>query len=311
MAHITFIHGIANKPPEDRLRASWERALAAGDGINLGAEGVTTSMVYWADVMYGAPMGEAGFESLEAAGREFERTEDIDLSFIADAEGAEAEFVNSLKARLNFEAEVDEDEAPPVGEAGVEYERIPLPGWLKKRIMQAFLRDVHHYLFNASNSPRSGETYLVQDEIRGRVTDKLSLGAEAAGDEPHVIVAHSMGTVMAYDCLKRHDPVPRVDGLVTLGSPLGLDEIQDAFAPEWSRDDGFPSRKLVGSWYNVFDRLDPVAGLDPGLANDYKRQSLEVVNDVSEANSGAWRHSVSKYLGGPKLRDALAQMLDL
>ena len=311
MSHITFIHGIANKPPEDRLLASWERAIAAQSGINLGAEGVTTSMVYWADIMYGAPKDEAGFESLEAAGHDFERNDDIDLSFIADTKGDEAEFVNKLSTRLNFEADVDEEETPPEGAAGVEYERIPLPGWLKKRIMKAFLRDVHHYLYNSANTPRPGETYQVQDEIRSRLTGKLMDGAEAAGDEPHVIVAHSMGTVMAYDCLKRHGDVPRVDGLLTMGSPLGLDEIQDAFAPEWSRSDGFPSEKLKGAWYNVFDRLDPVAGLDPDLANDYKRQSLVVVNDLSASNGGAWRHSVSKYLGRPKLRQALSEMLDL
>jgi hypothetical protein len=311
MPHITFIHGIANKPPEDRLLASWERALAAQDGINLGAEGVTTSMVYWADVMYGAPKDEAGFESLEAAGHEFERSEDIDLGFIAETEGDEAEFLDKFKARLNFDIDVDEDEAPPESEAGVEYERIPLPGWLKKRLMKALLRDVHHYLYNSPNTPREGETYLVQDEIRRRITEKLTAGAEAAGNEPHVIVAHSMGTVMAYDCLKRHAEVPHVDGLLTLGSPLGLDEIQDAFAPEWSRNDGFPSEKLTGAWCNVFDRLDPVAGLDPVLANDYKQHSQEVVNDLSETNGGAWRHSVSKYLGRPRLRAALADMLDL
>jgi hypothetical protein len=116
---------------------------------------------------------------------------------------------------------------------------------------------------------------------------------------------------MAYDCLKRHGEVPEVDGLLTMGSPLGLDEIQDAFVPEWSRSDGFPSTKLGGAWYNVFDRLDPVAGLDPDLANDYMRHSQEVVNDLSETNGGAWRHSVSKYLGRPKLRAALSEMLDL
>jgi hypothetical protein len=68
MPHVTFIHGIANKPPADRLLRSWERTLAANDGVNLGAEGVTRSMVYWADVMYESPMSDDGFESLEASG---------------------------------------------------------------------------------------------------------------------------------------------------------------------------------------------------------------------------------------------------
>jgi hypothetical protein len=61
----------------------------------------------------------------------------------------------------------------------------------------------------------------------------------------------------------------------------------------------------------VFDRLDPVAGFDPELANDYLRGGAESVNDVSEANYGRWRHSISKYLGRPQLRDVLSELLDL
>jgi hypothetical protein len=52
MAHITFIHGLSNKPEAETLHRIWRRALAKGDGgIDLGSEGVTSSMVYWADVL--------------------------------------------------------------------------------------------------------------------------------------------------------------------------------------------------------------------------------------------------------------------
>ena len=38
-------------------------------------------------------------------------------------------------------------------------EAVPLPAPLKRRLMRVFLRDVHHYLFNATFRPRPGETY--------------------------------------------------------------------------------------------------------------------------------------------------------
>src|SRR5436189_5051783 len=63
MAHVTFIHGIANKPPADRLIAAWTRSLADADGVALGAEGVTSEMVYWADVLYEKPLEDASNES--------------------------------------------------------------------------------------------------------------------------------------------------------------------------------------------------------------------------------------------------------
>jgi hypothetical protein len=268
-------------------------------------------MVYWADVMYESPKSEAGFEGLEAAGQEFERDEDIDMDFVTEAEGSEAAFIEGLAGKFDFDADVDDEEEPPEAEAGVAYERIPLPGWLKKRLMKALLRDVHHYLYNTSHTPRPGDTYLVQDEIRSRMLAALEAGSGLAGDDKHVVVSHSMGTVIAYDCLKRAPGAPPVDGLLTIGSPLGLDEIQDAFGTDWTRDDGFPSDRVGGSWYNVFDRLDPVAGFDPEIADDYRYRGAERVGDVSEANYGKWRHSVSKYLGRPRLREALAEMLDL
>lgn len=58
MPHVTFIHGIANKPPPDALLRIWRHALSAADGLRLATKGVTSSMVYWADVMYAAPAHE-------------------------------------------------------------------------------------------------------------------------------------------------------------------------------------------------------------------------------------------------------------
>ena len=56
MAHVTFIHGIANKPPADDLLRIWCRTLAeAAEPLPLSELGVTTSLVYWADLMYENP----------------------------------------------------------------------------------------------------------------------------------------------------------------------------------------------------------------------------------------------------------------
>jgi len=68
MPHITFIHGIANKPEENKLKKIWLDALSNdllnnGDGIDLGAIGVTTSMIYWADVLYDKPAEEGMHEN--------------------------------------------------------------------------------------------------------------------------------------------------------------------------------------------------------------------------------------------------------
>jgi hypothetical protein len=56
MPHVTFIHGIANKPAEKELIAIWVRTLAeAAEPLPLSDLGVTSSLVYWADLMYEKP----------------------------------------------------------------------------------------------------------------------------------------------------------------------------------------------------------------------------------------------------------------
>ena len=56
MAHVTFVHGIGNKPEPRALLDLWRRKLAQGAGaIDLGDAGVESSMVYWAEVLYERP----------------------------------------------------------------------------------------------------------------------------------------------------------------------------------------------------------------------------------------------------------------
>lgn len=320
MAHVTFIHGIANKPPCDVLLRSWITALGDGDGPELDALGVSSSMVYWAKFLYSEPTAaEAAYETAEA----MERTgvDDVDMDWALHTSGEEAVMVAGLAAKVGF-SELAAGGLPPVGEELVpgepdeaapavgregEFERVPLPGPLKRQLMKILLRDVHHYLFNVTFSPRPGEEYAIRDDIRAEVVGVLAEGAARPG--PHVLVTHSMGTVIAYDCLKRVPGCPSVDALVTIGSPLGLDEIQDGLKPGWSRRDGFPAERLPGQWVNVFDRLDPVAGFAPSLTRDYQRGGSKVIRDVDEPNYGRWRHSISKYLGGVKLRAALEELV--
>ncbi len=302
MPHVTFIHGIANKPPADRLKEAWLRTLTKA-GLDLGAEGVTTRMVYWADVLHQAP------EPVTAGVETGEMSEIVlDSSGNADAPPsrtiAEAGFVAGLAVKLGGVLAATDD-----GQRGSEYvanlERIPLPWALKKRFLDAYLRDVHHYLFDVESRPRPGEIYRVRETIRTRFVDAL---CEAPSGEPHIVISHSMGTVIAYDCLKNVAECPAVDALITLGSPLGVDEVQDRLLPGWSRNDGFP--RGARAWFNFSDRLDPVCGFDPRISGDFLARGERAVEDTMVVNSGAWRHSISEYLSRPEITAAITRTLE-
>lgn len=303
MTSMVFIHGLANKPEANFLHDLWKRKLAHDDGLDVDAHGVDTVLSYWADVLYPAP--DTHLADYESAGSEA-------LADAADAallpRVAEDPRMRDLAVALGVEWDAPWQAEPSVADINaVRHESVPLPGWLKKRLMARFARDAFLYFHNERFSPRPGETYLVRDELRRRFVSSVRAAAQ---EGPVVVVAHSMGTIIAYDCLM-HDPdCPQIDGLVTLGSPLGLDEVQ-AFFPRWSRDDGFPAEKLKGRWINVFDPLDPVVGFDPRFANDFRRAGQPAVVDVREDSWGTWRHSISKYLQGRLLREHLGDLLGI
>lgn len=311
MAHVTFIHGISNKPPPDDLLRIWCRALAdAAEPVSLRDLAVTSSQVYWADLLYEKPEEDlTGYEGVleNTAGA-------IDGGGNAPPPqprtGEEARFVEGLREKMTTLSPAELENEPPPVPANPQgtLERIPLPWFIKKRFMNAYLRDVHHYLFDVDFAPAGGKPVRIQQEIRKRFVDVLCAPDVS---RPHVVVSHSMGTVIAYDCLKRVAPCAGVDGLITIGSPLGVDEIQDKLQPEWTREDGFPSAKVAGQWINLFDRLDPVCGFDPLLANDYRKGGAGTVRDIAVQNDGMWRHSATKYLRQPEFCRALRTLLEV
>lgn len=313
MAHVTFIHGIANKPPQKELLALWRRSLADGDGsLDLGATGISSTMVYWADVLYAAP-DEALVTAESAVEMDLEAVRDdpaIEEVGLEPQDADEKVWLATLAVKVGGATAAlttSDTYAPPEAEADGSFERVPLPWFVKRRFLKVFLRDVHHYLFDVEHSPRPGDSFRVQQEIRRRFVTALK-EAEGKG-RPHVVVSHSMGTVIAYDCLKRVPDCPAVDALVTVGSPLGLDEIQDKLQPEWTRAEGFPGEKVRGEWVNIFDHLDPVAAFDPFLSSDFRMGGAEAIRDIHERNYGRWRHDLGKYFGGRKLRAELRRLL--
>ncbi|MDT0631964.1 hypothetical protein [Rubrivirga litoralis] len=302
MPHVTFIHGIANKPPAGALHDLWLRGLSLG-GLNLPGQGVTSTMVYWADVLHAAPRDPFAPTDESLSETELgEGTHGPEIPHEFDS-AEERAFVEGLAAKL---ALADDEDAPAFVPADPALERIPIPWLLKQRMMRVLLRDAHHYLFDAEHEPRPGTRYRVQTEIRRRTLDALQ-SAPASG--PHVVVAHSLGSVIAYDVLQRVADAPAIDALLTLGSPLGIDEVQDRLQPGWTRADGFPTRTVRTRWVNVFDPIDLVCLLDPRLSNDFRRDGAAVVEDLSVTNAGSWRHSYEKYAGQPALTARLADLL--
>jgi hypothetical protein len=90
----------------------------------------------------------------------------------------------------------------------------------------------------------------VNDAPVRRAINKI-VAAELTG-EPTVVIAHSLGSVVAYEVLREHAG-KSVTRLVTVGSPLGIRAIRRRLKTPLTMPAG------VGDWYNAYDDRDVVA----------------------------------------------------
>ncbi|WP_406289255.1 hypothetical protein [Embleya sp. NBC_00896] len=153
-----------------------------------------------------------------------------------------------------------------------------------------FVADVEAYL----QAPYVGE------DIRQIVSEPLR---QAATDhEPVVVVAHSLGSVVAYEILRDLVPTLDVPLFVTVGSALGFATIQRHLRPP-------PLARPAGvtHWLNVYDPRDPVSLRRPGAkiagfpgVDDH----LEVPNPHNDA------HGVAGYLSHPGVAARIGHEVD-
>ena len=143
------------------------------------------------------------------------------------------------------------------------------------KTLDLFTRDVYVYL-----------TFPAVAASVNKVVSDALLGG------PCVVVAHSLGSIVAYRLLR--DPACRtkVKRLITLGSPLGVGAVRGLLMP--------PSLALpngVAEWFNAYDTRDVVAlrALDSSTWD--VRPPITNKGDVNNHTDN--RHGIGGYLDDP------------
>ncbi|MEU3570968.1 hypothetical protein AB0E96_21475 [Kitasatospora sp. NPDC036755] len=130
--------------------------------------------------------------------------------------------------------------------------------------------------------------YLEDERIREAAQARV---AARIGPETRVVVAHSLGSVVAYETLCQEDHPDRdVRMLVTLGSPLGMGAlVLDRLRPRpVDRKARWP--KALRSWTNIADATDIVAAV-----RELRPAFGPRVTDVP-VNNGSHMHDATHYL---------------
>jgi len=135
-----------------------------------------------------------------------------------------------------------------------------------------------------------------------------------------MLIAHSMGTIIAYDILTRLLPEIKIHTLITIGSPLGLPPVMNEFfrakGGEVSKDMKLPApEQVTRHWFNFADLEDPIA-TNFDLADDYSKNSRGVgpVDVIIHNNYrfGGERdpHTLYGYLRAPEVADVIRLFLE-
>jgi hypothetical protein len=278
---IIYVHGIAQEGKSEQLVGEeWDAALREGlrnAGLAWPANATTVTPFYGrvlADKTAEVDRGEAvgllrkGSNEAENA-RKFEFYDEL-LGEIAAARRVRTDdllgddgrpvqkgllnwpWVNALVRRLN--------------------DIKPLADWS----IDTFTRDVWVYLNYTM-------VRLPVDEIVAR---------KLPADEPCVIVAHSLGTVVSYNVLTQLADRSRIRGWITLGSPLGIESIYSRIPSEPGKPRRAPSG--IPTWYNARDPEDVVA-LHPVPAGRFAGSPV-VENASHVSNRTSNEHGIRGYL---------------
>ena len=286
-----YIHGNGNKIAPDRLKADWDQALFGE------AMGTRTRMAYFASLRYPQPLPGPAIDEVDVP-----PVTPLESAFVEDtgsflaavrqagaADTAPRDDLDGWLAGMSYAADAlaegESAEPPPASPFEVlPFSRSARIFAFREFVKRAF-KDVHAYFFG---------------DFKEAMRDKLREQLEGL-DGPVIVIAHSLGTIIAYDVLRTWSgPALEIPLLVTVGSPLGVREIQDLVVAPLEVPAG------VAAWRNASDARDVVA-LDHWLRPEYR--PADRCTDFLVRNDTWNHHGIRDYLASVPVREPVVELM--
>lgn len=259
---VIFIHGLDNKPTKKLLKKWYLKAIEEGfskHGYNL--PHFDFKVVYWADLLYTRPLDPL----IDDKQHGLYLDEPYHPSTLSGPNRESPTFKRKLLDRL--EKFTDGLFLSKNSLINVEY----IFDWVTSRTF----RDLHVYYrkgISVNKKPEESAKKIIRERLKNVLTihQKREI----------LLIAHSMGSIVAYDVLTFMVPEINIHSLVTLGSPLGLPMIKREIFKEFELDYTIQTQlptpeNIQKAWHNLADPDDNVA-LNYKLLDDYSANSAGV-----------------------------------
>ena len=298
---IIGIHGLGNKPPEKILKKWWKKSIKEGlKVIDHPRLFLKFELVYWAHFHHPKPLNP-------------KEKNEKDPLHLDDPYIPMKYFTPKKPSKL----------------------RKKILDYLEKQLHKIFLNDdgsinfasitdliIHRYFrdldfyYSATYPGETKTEYPAKEVIR----EKLARILEKHRGKHILLIAHSMGSIIAYDVLTQTVPDITIDTFVTIGSPLGLPLVMSKILLEQNKTVKKGTRakrpkNVLKNWYNFSDLEDKVA-LDHSLADDYEESSshVQVIDKVVynnyEHDGKRNPHKSYGYLRTPELAEVIHDFLN-
>jgi len=177
-------------------------------------------------------------------------------------------------------------------------------------MIKHFFNDLNkYYMETIKNS--NGEQQLVKDVLRNNLARVL----EKHQKKKICLIAHSMGSIIAYDVLTQTLPDISIDTFITIGSPLGIPVVISRIAKEQKKRKVKTPDSVTRNWINLSDLGDKVA-MNYNLADDYwnNKRKIKVIDKTVfnnyEANGKRNPHKSYGYLRTPEIAETIHKFLN-
>lgn len=306
---LVFIHGRAQQGRDPQLlKREWIDALHRGAdaaGITFTVRPRSVTMPYYGDTLAELTAAEPDDELAAppvSAERSAHGGDDLDRDVLIDClDGAGIDEV-AIETEL---ASTSPDDPPLVDDTTEEPEPSRFRSMLAWEWVQTGLSILDRYVPGVSGRSIRWTThdvavYLDDRSVRDRINRHVARAFDdGRTNDPVVVVAHSLGSVVAYDLLRPEGTVKRpVHTLVTIGSPLGLRAVRRALAP-------LDDPPMVRRWLNAYDDRDVIA-LHPLEPADFPFDP-PIENHPGIRNDTVNHHGIEGYLGDPTVATAIVE----